>query len=163
MAPKSQHLQIRVTRAQKSAMRRQAREAGLDVSAYVLSRVLPADEERFAGILRALHVSGDERFALAALNDFLTALSPTRFGAAVGQVTLDRLSPLYRNYVAAMVEQAAGQKTVAPPSWTRDVAPLSQPYFATPLASQRLYLLQTSPIPFRRRNLFVDAAVGSRV
>ncbi|MEP6732706.1 MAG: hypothetical protein ABJE10_18830 [bacterium] len=163
MTPKSQQLQIRVTPAQKSAMRRLAREADLDVSAYVLSRVLPADEERFAAILRVLHVSGDERFALAELNDFLTALAPARFATAVGRAKLDRLSLLLQNYVAAMVEQAAGQKEVAPPVWTRDVAPLAEPYFATSLSSLRLYLLQASPVPFKRRNLFVDAAVGSRV
>jgi hypothetical protein len=29
--------------------------------------------------------------------------------------------------------------------------------------SLRLYLLTHSPAPFRRRNIFIDASVGSRV
>jgi hypothetical protein len=108
MPPKSQQLQIRVTPLQKSALRRHARAAGLDVSAYVLSRLLPPDEERFAEILRALRVDGDERFALAELNDFLASRVPTQLAAAVARATLGGLSPFLQNYVAAMVEQAAG-------------------------------------------------------
>jgi hypothetical protein len=163
MPPKSQQLQIRVTPLQKSALRRHARAAGLDVSAYVLSRLLPPDEERFAEILRALRVDGDERFALAELNDFLASRVPTQLAAAVARATLGGLSPFLQNYVAAMVEQAAGQKGVAPPAWARDVQPLAEPYFASALKSLRFHLLQVSPAPFKRRNLFIDAAVGSRV
>jgi hypothetical protein len=62
-----------------------------------------------------------------------------------------------------MVEQAADQKHVAPPAWVRDVAPLDAPHFATRLKSLRQHLLRSAPVPFKRRNIFVDAGVGARV
>ena len=62
-----------------------------------------------------------------------------------------------------MFDQAATTKGVLTPSWTRDVVPLDEPYFATPLESVRPYLLRVAPVPFKRRNLFVDAAIGARV
>ncbi|CAN5149258.1 DUF1778 domain-containing protein [soil metagenome] len=165
MATKSMQLQIRVTASEKAALRRLARAAGLDVSAYVLSRVFPAEQERFAGILQALRSASDAdmRFALAELNDFLSSIAPAFLAGAVAHADLRGLSPFHRNYVAAMVEQAAGQKKIPPPAWTREIPPMEIPYFASPLKSLRFHLLRVSPIPFRRRNLFVDAGVGSRV
>ena len=68
-----------------------------------------------------------------------------------------------RNYVAAMVEQAAEQKHLAPPAWVREVTPLDEPHFATPLRGLRLHLLAASPAAFKRRNIFVDAGIGARV
>jgi hypothetical protein len=62
-----------------------------------------------------------------------------------------------------MVEQASQQRDVPPPAWSRDVPPLEEPYFATPLRSLRLHLLRQAPVLFKRRNLFVDSAVGARV
>jgi hypothetical protein len=35
--------------------------------------------------------------------------------------------------------------------------------FGSTLVSLRLYLLTHSPPPFRRRNIFIDATVGSSV
>lgn len=163
MAAKSEQLQIRVTPAQKTALKRHARAAGVDVSTWVLARVLPPEERRFAGILRALLVDDDRRLALAELNDFLHDCTPLQFQSAVAQAAVSHLPLFAQNYVAAMVEHAAAQKHVAPPSWVRDVAPLPAPYFASGLRSLRMPLLQASPVPFKRRNLFVDAAVGARV
>jgi hypothetical protein len=62
-----------------------------------------------------------------------------------------------------MVEQAAHQQDVVPPAWVRDVEPLDEPHFAVPLSSLRLHLLRAAPVPFKRRNIFVDSAVGDRV
>jgi hypothetical protein len=45
----------------------------------------------------------------------------------------------------------------------REVAPLEEPHFGAPLQSLRLHLLAASPVAFKRRNIFVDAAVGDRV
>lgn len=163
MEAKSAQLQIRVTPAQKAALRRQARAAGVDVSTYVLSRVLPPAEDRFAEILRALRVEADQRYALAELNEFLHSCVPGQFQAAVALGPSGELSAFVRNYVAAMVEQAAEQKGVTPPGWVRSIEPLAEPYFAMPWQSLRLHLLHTSPVPFKRRNIFVDAAVGARV
>ena len=163
MAGKTQQLQIRVTPQQKLALRRLARTAGLGVSAYVLSRLVPDQHERFEAILRSLDSADDHRYALAELNDFLTACPPLVFADAVALADLGDLGEYLRNYVAAMVEQAAGAKHVAPPDWTRRVAPLATPHFVTPIKSLRMHLLRSAPVAFKRRNIFIDAAVGDRV
>jgi uncharacterized protein (DUF1778 family) len=160
---KSQQLQIRVTPRQKAALKRSAAAAGLDVSTWVLARVLPHESDRFRDLLRLLEVDANRRFVLAELNDFLHACAPVEFSAAVGEASLDNLSPMLQNYVAAMVELSASQKMLAPPSWVRDVLPLGEPYFATSLKSVRPYLLRVSPVPFKRRNIFIDASIGARV
>ncbi|HUH12530.1 MAG TPA: hypothetical protein VMK65_05450 [Longimicrobiales bacterium] len=163
MNAKSEYLQIRLTPAQKTAVKRLARQSGQDMSSYVLSRIIPHDRERFDGLIRALEAGGDRRFALAELNDVLSRLAPARLLETVGQAELRDLPPLDQNYVAAMVEQAADRKGVEPPAWTRDVVPLETPWFATPVKSLRVHLLRSAPVPFKRRNLFVDASVGDRV
>lgn len=163
MSAKTEQLQIRLTPQQKAALKRLARSAGCDVSSYVLSRVLPEGENRFAGIVRAVGTSTDHRYALAELNDFLHGCPPLAFPDAVATVDLRGLSPYLQNYVAAMVEQAAESKGVAPPAWVHDVAPLEDPVFATQLAGLRMHLLRSAPVPFKRRNIYVDAGVGARV
>ena len=163
MPSKSAWLQIRIAPAQKAALKGLARAAGLDVSAYVLARVLPGAHARFAGLLRSLASPGDRRFALAELNDFLASCPPSAFAAAVERADLQALTPLDQNYVAAMVEQAAGQKGVEPPRWVRGVLPLEVPHFAASLKSLRLHLLRAAPVAFKRRNIFIDAGVGARV
>jgi hypothetical protein len=163
MPAKTQQLQIRVTPQQKAALKRLARAAGRDVSSYVLSRLVPDGQGRFAAILDSLRTEADPRYALAELNDFLAACPPFAFADAVSAADLGVLSPYLRNYVAAMIEQAADLLHVPPPSWVRDVIPLNTPRFATPLRSLRLHLLQSAPVPFKRRNIFVDASVGARV
>lgn len=163
MPPKTQQLQIRVTQQQKAALKRLARTAGRDVSSYVLSRLLPERRDRFAEILEALHTAPDHRYGLAELNDFLRACPGLAFPDAVAVANLGELSRYLRNYVAAMVEQAAALKHVAPPSWVQEVIPLEIPHFATRMQSLRMHLLQSAPVPFKRRNIFVDASVGARV
>lgn len=166
MSAKTQQLQIRVTPRQKAALKRHAHAAGLDVSSYVLARVLPTNPDRFAAILRALEHEAEHeaehRFALAELNDFLHACPSPDFSDAVARASFGALSPFLQNYVAAMVEQAAAHKHVAPPAWVRDIEALDIPHFATPLRSLRWHLLRASPVPFKRRNIFVDATVGDR-
>lgn len=162
---KSQQLQIRVTPDEKAALKRLARAAGLDVSGYVLSRTLPKARLRFGELVRGLRDGEDPRFVLAELNDLLAGLSPVQLADAVALAPPEiwEISALVQNYVAAMVEQASQQRDVAAPSWVRDVAPLERPYFATPLRGLRLHLLRAAPVPFKRRNIFVDSGVGARV
>jgi hypothetical protein len=62
-----------------------------------------------------------------------------------------------------MVEQAAALGGVKGPDWVVEIPPLESPYFATDFRSLRPHLLRESPIPFKRRNLFVDSSVGDRV
>jgi hypothetical protein len=82
---------------------------------------------------------------------------------AVASADLGGVPPWLANYVAALVEQAASRAGIAPPPWVREIEPLVEPRFATPLASLREHLLRASPVPFKRRGLFVDAALGDRV
>lgn len=163
MTTKSQQLQIRVTPAQKAELKRLARRAGADVSSYVLARVLPSSRSRIAAILSALRYDEERRYALAELNDWLSSLAPAEFQAALADVALEGLTPLVRNYVAAMVEHAASQKGKASPPWVRNVEPLEEPHFAVPFPRLRPHLLRAAPVAFKRRNIFVDSTVGDRV
>jgi len=161
-ATKSGQLQIRVTPAQKAAIGRAARRAGLGMSAYVLARLLPAPARRFHELTEACANAGEARFALAELNAWLASLGAGELQDAVASPPA-RLTPYLANYVAAMVEVACAKNGVAPPSWVHATAPLAEPVFGSTLMSLRLYLLTHSPAPFRRRNIFIDASVGSRV
>jgi hypothetical protein len=160
---KSHQLQIRVTERQKAELKRHAQRAGLDMSTYVLARALPASRSRVAEVIGRLSGGEGQRFALAELNDLLTGLAAGEFTDAVSDVDLRGLSPFLQNYVAAMVEQAAHLKAVRPPAWAQDIEPLELPYFAVPFGRLRPHLLRSSPVAFKRRNLFVDATIGDRV
>jgi uncharacterized protein (DUF1778 family) len=162
---KSDQLQIRVSPDQKGVLKRLARAAGQDLSSYVLSRVLPAAAERFVELVRVLERDDaqERRFALAELNDLLTGLAPAELTRAVGTPDLRSVPRIWQNYLAAMVELAAHQKEVAPPAWVRMVEPLSEPHFAATSSGLRLHLLRSTPVPFKRRNIFVDATLGDRV
>lgn len=160
---KSEQLQIRLTAAQKSRLRQLAREAGQDVSTYVLSRALPEARQRMDEALRALHDEDDRRFALAELADTLALLGAAELEQVVAHADLDGLTEFVKNYVAAIVEQACARSGVTAPPWTGEVAPLEEPWFATSLESLRLHLLVASPVPFKRRNLFVDPGARGRV
>ena len=164
MDVKSEYLQIRVSSEQKTALKRAARRAGLGMSAFVLARSLPRAQARFEKLIGSLETEPTKRaYALAELNDLLTELSPSEFGDAVANAPLSRLAPYSRNYVAAMIEQAAHQKGIEPPAWVAEVEPLEEPHFATPLEGLRLHLLSAAPVPFRRRNIFIDSSIGDRV
>jgi uncharacterized protein (DUF1778 family) len=164
MAGRSSQLQIRVTPEQKELLKRLSRQAGQDMSAYVLSRALPDARIRFAELLEALRVDARAGFVLAELNELLSALASGELCGAVEHADLTGLSPYLQNYVAAMVELAAHRRDVPPPAWVRDVAPMEmEPRFATPLAGLRLHLLRTAPVPFKRRNIFIDSSLGDRV
>jgi Protein of unknown function (DUF1778) len=160
--PKSAQLQIRVSPAEKAAIQRAARRAGLDMSAYVLARVLPAPARRFQELTGACGDPEDARFALAELNSWLASLAAGELEEAVASAP-SGLAPYFANYVAAMVEYAGAQHGLAPPAWTRAIPSLTAPVFGSALMSLRLYLLTHSPAPFRRRNIFIDATVGARV
>ena len=165
MPRKTEQIQIRVTSGEKAALKRHARQAGQGISAYVLSRALPGSRLRFEEIVRALVRGRDHRFALAELHDLLAGASAAELNqlAEAPPPDLSRLSPLRANYLAAMIEQAAKRRGTAPPRWLRDIPALEEPHFATDLPGLRPHLLRASPVPFRRRNIFVDSSVGDRV
>ncbi len=160
---KSAQIQIPVSPAEKAAIERAARRAGLNISAYVLARVLPALQNRFAELTEACRNSGTERFALAELSGWLGELSGAELREAVASPPAPGMTPYLANYVAAMVEYACARRDIPPPPWTQAIVPLAEPVFGSTLMSLRLYLLTRSPPPFRRRNIFIDSSVGAGV
>jgi hypothetical protein len=161
--PKTSQLQIRVTLTEKAAIQRLARRAGMDMSAYVLGRVLSPLSSRFAEKLEECQDPESASYGLAELNSFLTGLASSELREAVAALPPVKLTPYVANYVAAMVEYACGRCRVAAPAWAREIQPLAEPAFATSLQSLRLHLLTHSPPPFRRRNIFIDSSLGDRV
>jgi hypothetical protein len=163
MTTKSGQLQIRVSPGEKEAIRRAARAAGMDLSAYVLACVLPSLPRRFSELTAALREPQGASFALAELNEWMSALNPAELVTAAAAPPRPGLTLYLENYVAAMVEQAFANKRLPPPAWTRSIARLPAPVFGSSLQSLRLHLLTHSPAAFRRRDIFIDSTLGSRV
>jgi uncharacterized protein (DUF1778 family) len=160
---KDGQLQIRVSAAEKKAIRQAAARAGMDTSSFVRARLLPPAREAFQRLAVALAEQPEDRsFLLAEINDLLSPLGPAGLRDAIADPP-PLLEPFLANYLAAMVETAAHRAGIAPPSWTSDVAPLTEPVFGTLLPGLRLHLLLRAPPAFRRRNIFIDASVGDRL
>jgi uncharacterized protein (DUF1778 family) len=161
--PKYAQLQIRLSAADKAAIQRAARRAGQDMSAWVLDRLLPRPREKFQALAATLVATDRPAFALAELNDFLSNCTAAELETAIADAPRLPRQPELANYLAAMVEYAAGRLDVALPVWLQDIAPLRKAWFGSDLASLRLHLLTQSPPPFRRRNIYIDASLGNRV
>ena len=161
--PKTAQLQIRVSSDEKKAIQHAAQRAGMDMSAYVLSRVLSAPALQFQECVAGCVRDASPGFALAELNSLLSALTPGEMRDAVAAPPSLELPPFLANYVAAMVEYGCARCSIAVPGWTRSVVPLEDPAFGTTLQSLRLHLLTHSPPPFRRRNIFVDSSLGRQI
>jgi len=160
---KTAQLQIRVTPAEKAGIERAARQAGLGMSAYVLGKLLPGGAAQWHSLLRDIQRSDDKRLPLAALSHWLANLATGELADAVETPPPAGLPEQLANTVAAMVEHVCAASGEKPPAWTREIPPLAQPAFASALTGLRLHLLTNSPAAFRRRNLFVDTAVGGQV
>jgi hypothetical protein len=164
MGTRDSYLQVRISATEKAELERRARRAGQDVSTYVRSRLLPITRGRVQAQVDRLGRDPDNRrYSLAQLNDLLADLPPAHLGSAIDEMDVTGLTLLLQNYVAAMVEQAAHDAGLRAPGWTAEVPRLAEPWFAVPFRSLRPHLLKEAPVAFKRRNLFVDAAVGDRV
>jgi len=66
-------------------------------------------------------------------------------------------------YLAAVAETLCREASLPPPAWT-DSPPcfLHRPWFAGGFETLKALLLVESPVPFRRRNLFVSANALTR-
>jgi hypothetical protein len=162
-SPKTAQMQIRVSAHEKAAIQHAAAKAGMDMSAYVLARVLSVPAAEFRDCIRDCIVSASPRFALAELNSLLSTLTADELRDAIAAPPPPGMSPFLGNYIAAMVEYACAQRAIAVPKWTCSIAPLAEPAYGSELLSLRLYLLTHSPAPFRVRNIFIDATLGDRV
>jgi mobilization protein NikA len=160
---KTAQLQIRVTAAEKARIERAARQAGLGMSAYVLGKVLPGRAAKWRDLVQDIANSEDKRIALATLSSWLANLGAGELVDAVEAPLPAGMSEYHANTVASMVEHVCAASGVRPPAWTRDIPPLAHPVFGSELTSLRLHLLANSPAAFRRRNLFVDTAVGGQI
>ncbi len=160
---KTEQLQIRVSAAEKRELQRRARAAGTSVSAWVLAKAVPAKSHEFQRLTNELRAAPEPSYGLAALNDFLQALSASELPEVLDASPRGRLPGFLGAYVAAMIEHTAGLKGALVPRWVLDTPALEQPYFASTLRALQLHLLTAAPAAFRRRNIFVDASVGDRV
>jgi hypothetical protein len=59
-------------------------------------------------------------------------------------------------YLQALAVYLSAKIDLDPPAWTQPAIQLQEPWFASPGAAIRNYLLLSSPAPFRSRNLFID-------
>lgn len=163
---RSSQLQIRVSPRQKEAILAAARRAGLSMSAWVLSRLLPSTAERLGSLVERVAEArpGEERsLVFAEILDFLAGLSREELAQAIANPPAARLDSYWSNYLAATIEQAAAARDLRVPDWVSAIPPLDVPVFGSTLASLRLHLLVAAPPPFAARNLFVDTAFGGRV
>ncbi|MEI7880704.1 MAG: hypothetical protein WCI95_07495 [bacterium] len=66
-------------------------------------------------------------------------------------------------YLAAVTETLCREASIPPPAWTETpLCYLHRPWFAGGLETLKAILLVESPVPFRRRNLFVSANALAR-
>ncbi len=63
---------------------------------------------------------------------------------------------LYDAFLQALTVFLAAKIDQEPPAWTCPAIQLPNPWFASPGAAIRNYLLISSPSPFRMRNIFID-------
>ena len=160
---KSLQLQIRVSPAEKSAIKRQAEDAGMSMSDWVLNKLLPARQTQFQELVAELAGSDTPSFVFAELLEMFGGLSANEFDQAVCEAPRVTLEPYWAGYLASTVEHTAALKKTEPPAWTRDVPALDEPAFGSSLQSVRWYLLTHSPPAFSQRNIFISANVGDRV
>jgi hypothetical protein len=86
---KTTQLQIRVSKREKSAIQGAAKRAGLDMSTYVLSRVLSAPAARFQELVEA-SAGPAPPFALAELNSIVIEAKWRRIARGGGGTANDR-------------------------------------------------------------------------
>lgn len=161
MGARSSQLQIRVTPAEKAALKRLADAAGESVSSYVLSRVLPSEEQVIVQLYEQLAEGGsDHRQILRKVQQALASVPAAELEERIPAPDPESLGPVLANSVAALVEAVAHQRAVEPPSWVAEVEPLPRPHFGWALKSLRPHQIRVTPIPFKRRNLFFDPDAG---
>jgi hypothetical protein len=160
---KTAQIQLRVTPAVKRALVRHAREAGMDLSSWMIGRLLPSRQLTFEKLVRSVASAAEPSYALAELGALLSSLAGAELRDVVGVLPAVQLSDVLANQIAAMVETVATRHRVRPPPWVDEILPLRSPWFPTALLSVRLHLLCHAPPAFRRRNIFADSTLENRV
>lgn len=135
----------------------------MNMSDWILTKAFPTAQMGFQDLLAEIAASASPSFAFAELLELIGPLGADEFESAVSELPEVGLDRYWKNYLAATVEHAAAMKRAKAPSWTRDVIPLEEPAFGSPLESLKLHLLVNSPPAFIKRNIFIDSNVGDRV
>lgn len=162
MSTKTSQLQIRISPSQKEMLKRMADQAGLSLSAYVLSRALPSVRRELETKIEALRVQDGGESALRELLTYLSGLPDEAYREAVDAPVPADLPPVQKNLVTAAVEWEAVRRSMSPPAWAATVEPLSEPHFSRDLPALRPHLLRVAPAAFKRRRLFVADPTDSR-
>lgn len=160
---KTEQLQIRVSRSQKLAIKKQAQKAHMNMSNWLLTKALPTAQMSFQDLLAEIAASEMPSFAFAELLELIGPMGADEFESAVSELPEVELDLYWKNYLAATIEHAAAMKRVKAPSWTREMSPLKEPAFGSSLESLKLHLLVNSPPAFIEKNIFIDSSVGDRV
>src|SRR5204862_7535980 len=103
-AAKTCQMQIRVSARQKAAIRTAATQAGMEMSAYVLSRVLSVPAAEFRKCIEACRGAAAPAFALAELNSLLSCLTASARTDAIAAPPTVTMPPFIANFVAALSE-----------------------------------------------------------
>lgn len=148
---------------EKQWIQKKAKELDLDMSVWVKQLLFSQKNQTYMNLMDAISNSKFSKEALAHFNDFLDRLPAKDFVETVMEIPGIFKDTFHGNYIAAMVEMAAHQKKVAPPSWTKKYTGMEEPYFASSFENLRFHLLVSSPIPFRKRNIFIDSTIGDRI
>lgn len=161
---KSEYLQIRISPLVKKRIQKEADKTKMGMSEWILLKLFPPAVWQFRELIQNLGRSSKKSLVYAEINHFLKYLSSPELEQICSQApTLTYLSPLEQNYLAAMVEVSCSLKGVRMPSWTGEIKPLPTPYWGSSLESLRLYLLVHSPVPFKKRNIFIDSTIGDSI
>ena len=162
---KTLQLQIRISSSQKAIIQHSARRAKMGMSQWILERALPQNQIRFHQLLKELKNSKnrDKSYVLAEIHDLFQTLTTNELKRILKEPPQVRLSPYWENYIAAMIEFVANQKSFQTPCWVTEIKALDKPHFVSEFISLRLYLLTHSPPCFRRRNIYIDSSIGQRV
>src|SRR5438105_15308146 len=147
---KTCQMQIRVSARQKAAIRTAAKRAGMDMSAYVLSRVLSVSAAEFRKCIEACRGAAGPAFALAELNSLLSRLTAVELTDAIAARPMVRLTPFLANCVAAMTESACEKRGIRVPSWAPAIEPLSTPAVGSACVTLRPHVLTHTPASYRR-------------
>ena len=82
---KTEQLQVRISPAQKLAIKRRAAKARMGMSEWILSRVFPSGQAIFQGLAEKLADATQRSYAFAELLDFFAPLDADAFETAVSE------------------------------------------------------------------------------
>ncbi|MBN1115197.1 MAG: hypothetical protein JXA66_07645 [Oligoflexia bacterium] len=161
---KSDTIQIRVSANDKKKLKRLADTNRLTISEYIIKMcLLDNTSDTLRQIYSELACAGnDKSYYFAFLNDYLMKV-PVYLWKSITDYKPDFPEQGDLAYVAALMEQTAHVRNLSTPSWCSDVKALDEPFMASSIKKLRLYLLINSPVPFRKRNIFIDSSAGDRV